>query len=80
MTESYEEPVLRSNYGTFRRESNRRRRHSSYHTNNTRPWTVDHDNIQVLVIRFYQLMLSCRTNFKIRLTGSSLNWDEDWTS
>lgn len=52
MTESYEEPVLRSNYGTFRRESNRRRRHSSYHTNNTRPWTVDHDNIQVLVDRF----------------------------
>ncbi|KAF2499568.1 HlyIII-domain-containing protein [Lophium mytilinum] len=55
MTESYEEPVMRSNrsnYGTTTRETNIQRRHSSYHSDHSHPWTVDPDDMQVIVDRF----------------------------
>lgn len=46
MTESYEEPVLRTSSSiAVQRDELRRRRHSSYHR---RTWSME-DNIQVLV-------------------------------
>ena len=46
-----EEPIRPSHrgYGTINREEQRRRRHSSHHTSHTRPWTVDSENVQILV-------------------------------
>ncbi|KAF2185052.1 IZH family channel protein-like protein [Zopfia rhizophila CBS 207.26] len=60
MANPYEEaPVLRSNYGTF---NERRRRHSSYQSNYARPWTVDPENVQILVDKFLS-ELNCRLDF-----------------
>ncbi|KAF2474601.1 IZH family channel protein-like protein [Lindgomyces ingoldianus] len=58
---SYEEPTVRS-YGTFSREEQRRRRHSSHHTNHARPWAVDSENVQILLENFIT-ELGCRLDF-----------------
>ncbi|KAF2265606.1 adiponectin receptor protein 1 [Lojkania enalia] len=58
---SYEEPVQRS-YGTFAPQEQRRRRHSSHHTNHARPWAVDSENVQILLENFIA-ELGCRLDF-----------------
>ncbi|KAF2652263.1 adiponectin receptor protein 1 [Lophiostoma macrostomum CBS 122681] len=47
---SFEDPVLHRSYGTFTREElQRRRRHSSNHIS---PWSVDGENVQILLENF----------------------------
>ncbi|PSN60357.1 IZH family channel protein-like protein [Corynespora cassiicola Philippines] len=59
-----EEPIRPSHrgYGTINREEQRRRRHSSHHTSHTRPWTVDSENVQILLGNFLT-ELNCRLDF-----------------
>ncbi|KAF2196420.1 adiponectin receptor protein 1 [Delitschia confertaspora ATCC 74209] len=56
-----EEPIIRSHHGTFTREQMRRRRHS-YQPSHSQPWTVDSENVAVLVDRFLT-ELGCRLDF-----------------
>lgn len=44
----FEDPIVRNSYGTFSRDQ-KRRRHSSHHTNHERPWGVDSENVQIMV-------------------------------
>ncbi|KAF2876318.1 IZH family channel protein-like protein [Massariosphaeria phaeospora] len=60
-----EEPIRPTHrgYGTFASEEQRhRRRHSSHHASHATSWTVDGDNVQVLLSNFLA-ELNCRLEF-----------------